>query len=236
MGATVTIGRPGQFAEFERRLREALKAAALRATDRAARQAAANVRGQIQSAGLGRLSGAITSGSDLQRGRGVHPKGADFAASGWVKVRGRSERTLGALAAYTRGATITARNATWLAIATDHIPKRAGRQKMTPRLYVAEGFDQKIGPLVFVKGRSGREAFLIVRDVSVDKFGRKGRYARRLPRRGALGSSRARAGMLIAFVLIRLTSRSARFDPSAPIAAAVAQLPALVAEELKKEI
>lgn len=232
MHASVSIGRSGQFDEFERRAREALKAAALRGTDRAARQATTGVREQMRGAGLGRLANAVGGGSDLRKGRGVHEKAGGFSASGWINVRGGSERTRGAIEAYTQGATITGRNGSWLAIATDEIPKRAGRQRMTPKLYAAMGLEQRIGPLIFLKSKRPGEALLVVRNVTTDRFGRAGR-ARAF--KGRLGATREHRPFIIAFVLVRTTTRAARFNPTTAVAAATAMLPALIAEELRKE-
>jgi hypothetical protein len=235
VSSSITIGRPGQFDQFEAHCRKVMEGALLRASDRASKAAVTEIRAAMRGAGLGRLANAIGAGSDASKGRGVHPTPGGFSASGWVHIRGRSERTRGALEAYTEGATITAKRVRWLAIATDQIPRRAGRQKMTPQLYVETGLAAKIGPLQFVQGRNAGEALLIVRDVTVDKFGRKGRYARRLPKRGAIGSSRQRADSVVAFVLIRDTTRGKRVDPTTIIAANAARLPALVAEEMRKE-
>ena len=235
MGASVTIGRPGQFAAFERECKAAIERAALRATARAARQATGEIRDGMRGAGLGRLSNAIGSGSDLTKNGHAQRRGQGLSASGWVHVRGRSARTVGAIEAYTEGANITPAKGKWLAIPTSEIPKRAGRQKMTPKLYDETGLNERIGPLRFVRGRAGGEALLIVQDVTVDRFGRAGK-ARRLPKRGALGPSRERRDFIVAFVLIKTTTRSARVNPLAIIAANAARLPDIMADELGKEI
>jgi hypothetical protein len=235
LSTSVQIGRPGQFREFEAYAREAMERALLRASDRAARKATSAVRDAMRGAGLGRLAGAIGSGSDLAKNGRAHLSGKRISASGWIHIRGHSERTLGALIAATEGATIVPKRGKWLAFATDQIPKRAGRRKMTPELYRTSGLESRIGPLEFVPGRSRREALLIVRDVSVDRFGRKGRAARRLPRRGALGSTRRRQAFIVAFVLIRATTRAARIDPQAIIATVAAEVPEMIAEEFRKD-
>ncbi|MEA3044578.1 MAG: hypothetical protein QOH47_2416 [Sphingomonadales bacterium] len=202
------IGRPGQFAEFRRHSIQRMEQASLKATDQAARAAAA----QIKAAMPGRLGGAITSGSDLRKGRGVHRRGAEgYRASGWVAIRGKSERTVGAVISATEGAEIRPIKGPFLWIATDEIPRRAGRYRMTPALYRRSGLENRIGPLVQIPGRHRGEALLIVRSVTVDRFGRRGR-ARRLPRRGAIGGSRERRDFIVAFVGIRNTSRSASVD------------------------
>jgi len=233
LSAPFPIGRPGQFKQFENYCRDRFEQAVLRATARAARAALVQVR-----AGLpGRLKGAIGTGSELdKRGRALR-RGDQLSASGWIHVRSRSERAIGALRSATEGGTITARRGQWLAIATDNIPSRAGRKRMTPQLYKALGLEQSIGPLRFVEGRGGNEALLVVDGpLSVDRFGRKGRSARRLPRRGALGSTRKVVKQIVAFVLIRSTSRAKLVDVPSIVAAHAARLPGLIAEEIAKEI
>jgi hypothetical protein len=216
------IGRPGQFAQFRRQGIEKLEGVSLVATDRAARAAAAEIK-----AGLpGKLGGAITSGSDLQKGRGVKRFGAEgYRASGWVITRGKSERTVGAIVSATEGAEIRPLKGPFLWIATDEIPRRAGRYRMTPALYRRSGLESRIGPLVQIPGRHRGEVLLIARNVTVDRFGRRGR-ARRLPKRGAIGGSRERRDFIVAFVGIRNTSRTRRVDANQIISLQRARLTA----------
>jgi hypothetical protein len=88
--------------------------------------------------------------------------------------------------------------------------------------------------LEFVTDRHNRRrAYLIVRDVSVDRFGRKG-SARRLPKR-ALRGNRERRTLIVAFILIRATSRVPRVAANAILAANAARLGDLLSAELKKE-
>lgn len=215
------IGRLGQFAEFKRHSIQRLERASLKATDQAARAAAAQIK-----AGLpGRLGGAITSGSDLRKGRNVHRIGAEgYRASGWVVLRNKSERTVGAIISATEGAEIRPVRSAWLWIATDEIPRKAGRYRMTPALYRRSGLEGRIGPLVQIRGRHGGEALYIVRNVTVDRFGRRGK-ARRSPRRGAIGGGRERRDFIVAFVGIRNTSRSAVVDARQIISLEQARLP-----------
>ena len=105
---------------------------------------------------------------------------------------------------------------------------------MTPALYRRAGLEQRIGPLIEIAGR-GAQRLLIVRNVTVDRFGRRGR-ARRMPTRGGLrGNSEAR-DMIVAFIGIPATSRVATVAPSAILAAHAARLPDLVGEELRREM
>ncbi|HEY0148662.1 MAG TPA: hypothetical protein VGB70_06620 [Allosphingosinicella sp.] len=188
----------------------------------------------MRSAGLGRLGNALGSGSDQAKNGTVHRRGEAFSASGWVHVRSKSKRAVGALEAYTEGAEIRPRRGQWLWMATRQISQKAGRQKMTPALYRASGLEQRLGPLVQIQTSPG-EALLIVENVSVDKFGRMGRKARKIGKTGRLSKGRRRADMIVAFVGIRRTSRAARVTPSTIAATNAAKLPALIAEELRKE-
>lgn len=222
------IGRPGQFAEFRRFCIQRLEQVALKVADRAAASALAETRAAMAGAGLGRLGNALGYGSDLKKTGTVHRRGAEgFSASGWIHIRSRSERAVGAIKAYTEGAEIRPVRSPWLWIATDEIPRRAGRKKMTPALYRENGFEERIGPLIQIPGRHGGEALLIAQDVTVDRFGRRGR-ARRVPRRGGIGASRERKDFIVAFVGIRRTSRAARVDVRAIIKANVARIPGLI--------
>lgn len=232
--SAVQIGRPGQFREFERFCIQRLEQAALKAVDRASRDSLRDIRAAGQGAGLGRLMYALAAGSDLAKGRGVHRRGGEgFSASGWIALRSKSERAVGAIEAYTEGAEIGPRKARWLWIATDEIPRRAAKFRMTPALYRQHGFEGRIGPLEFVPGRHGAEALLVVRNVTVDRFGRRGK-ARRLPRRGGLGSSRERRDHIVAFVGIRRTSRTARVNPREIIARNVAGINTHIAAALAR--
>lgn len=223
--ARFEVGRAGQFGEFRRFCIQRLERASLVATDRAARAAAAEIKGELR----GRLGGAITSGSDLRKGRSVHRLGAEgYRASGWVVIRGKpgrqSERTVGAIISATEGAEIRPTHGAFLWISTDEIPRFAGRYRMTPALYRRSGLESRIGPLVQVPGRHRGESLLIVRNVSVDRFGRRGR-ARRLPRRGAIGGSRERRDFIVAFVGITNTARTAYVDARQIISLESSRLP-----------
>jgi len=217
--------------DFRRQTEARLKRAALAAADKGAKQAVDQIRSSMSGAGLGRLGRAIGSGSDQSKGRSVRLQGGGFSASGWIHVRGKSERTLGALEAYTEGATIVAKRGGWLWIATDQIPSRVGRYRMTPQRYRDAGLESRLGPLVEIPGRRPGERLLIVRNVSVRSA--DGRRARRLPKNGRARAGREVREQIVAFVGIRRTSRAARFDPMAILRAAQADLPRLIAENLK---
>lgn len=229
MSFEIEIGRPGQFAAFERAATQAFERAALRAADRAARTAGQ----QIRAAMPGRLKGAIGIGSDLKERGTVYRKGAGFSASGTVYVRGKSERTAGAVKSETEGAIVVPKRGRWLAFPTGSIPKRAGRFKMTPDRYRETGLEEKIGPLVFVPGRGGRALLVVRGPLTVDRF--KGGGARRLPRRGRIGGRRKVVRSVVAFILIRQTTRAPRANVAGILAANHARVPGLIADELKKE-
>jgi hypothetical protein len=224
----------GFVAQFKRHSIQRLEQAALRATDRVARDSQREIRAAMTAARLGRLGNAVGAGSDLQKGNGVHRRGADaFSATGWIYTRGRSERTRGAIEAYTEGAEISPRRAQWLWIPNvPTIPSRAGRTKMTPALYNAKGFDQRIGPLVFIRGKNPGEALLIARNVTINRLGLG--KARRLPKRGAIGSTRQRVDYVIAFIGIKRTTRMQRVNPQTIIARNAARLGQLVKDFISK--
>lgn len=211
MPAGFAIGRPGQFDEFRRFCIQKLERASLVATDKAARQAHADLRSAMSAAGLGKLGNALGYGSDLQKGRGVQRFGAEgYRCSGWVFIKGKSDRTVGVIESYTVGAEIVPVNSRWLWISTDEIPRFVGRKRMTPALYNASGLASSIGPLVQIPGRHKGESLLIVRNVTTDRFGRPGK-AKAVGKR--TGPSRQFKSFIVAFVGILRTSRTARLDP-----------------------
>jgi hypothetical protein len=230
---TVRADITGFVAHFKGHSIQRIEQATLRGTDRVTRTAQSEIRAAMAGAGLGRLGNAIGAGSDLQEGRGVHRRGSErFSASGWIYVRGKSDRTAGAIEAYTEGADIAPRKGRWLWVATREIPGRSNRYKMTPALYNSSGLAQRIGPLEFINGRHPGEALLIVRNVSTDRFGR-GR-ARRLPKRGSLGGSRERKDFIVAFVGIRRTIRMQRINPETIIRANADRLGRIVVTDLER--
>lgn len=202
-----------------------MERAALIAVDRGASMALREMRPP-----LGRLGFALGAGSDLKKGRGVRRFGASgFSASGWVHIRTRSERGVGALVAYTEGADIRAKRG-WMWIATDNIPRRAGRYRMTPARYRAAGLESKIGPLIQVPGRTASENLLIVRNVSTRAAGRPN--ARRMPRNGRVRAGRVQNESIVAFVGIRRTSRQARTNPRAIMTWAQSNIGGLIAQAM----
>lgn len=220
------------FDAFERETRARLQAAALNATHIAAGRAKSMIRREMVSAQLGRLNLAVDSGSDLQKHGAVRSSGVGFSASGWIFVRSKSDRTLGAIEAYTEGADIAPRQGRWLWLPTDDIPARAGRLKITPANYNRLGLDKKIGPLVLIKSVNGWP-LLVVKNASVSGSG-KARSAKSYRKDGGLRKGQVAKDFIVAFVGIPRTSRRARIDVPAIMREVQAMLPALIEEQLRR--
>jgi hypothetical protein len=225
------------FDEFYRNARQVMERAALKTTDQAARKAVLQMRGEIQSAGLGRLGNALGNTSDLQKGRGVRRRGEGFSASGVVFVRSGSARSRGAIEAYTQGAEIRPVRGRWLWIPTDDIQRRAGasagRKRITPGNWSEAGLDARIGPLVPVKSVNGYP-LLVVKNAGVSEAGRP-RSARSLTRGGRPRKGQRAKEFMVAFVGIPRTARAARVDVSAIMAAVRNELPLLFEQALAGE-
>lgn len=208
------------------------------ATDRATTYAKGLTQQTIRSVGLGRLANAVGSDSSLRSGSkknrerrsaggSLRGTGGSLNAWGAVFARGGSEsRANQALLAYSQGATIVpGAGKKWLAFATDAVPKRAGRNKMTPARYRATGLERSIGKLTFVAGKNSKVAYLVARKVTVSRrTGQARAYAGRTPR----GSDRKRE--VVAFVLIRFTRRAQRYDQGKIMREAAAMVPRYAAE------
>lgn len=219
------------FREQEQRLERAM----LIATDRAGRKLKGSIRQAITGAGLGKLGNAFDAKTDLQRG-GIqvrYPNGG-FSTGATVFVRSRSDRTRGALLAYTQGATIRPRRGRYLWIPTDEIQRLAGsksdRQRVTPANWARLGLDARIGPLVPVKSVNGRP-LLVVKNASVGALGQS-RSARSRTKKGAVRKGKVAKSFVVCFIGIPATARAARVDLNALQAAAQAELPGLIAAAL----
>lgn len=233
MSLTLRLRPPERhiFARFRDASLSRLQRGMAKATAEAAEDARREMQGAMQATGLGRLGRALRGGSDHRLGRVGRGDGrALFRTSGWVVVRG-GERAEGAVAAYSEGAQIVPRKGRWLAYATDAIPKRSGRYRMTPARYVAAGLDQRIGPLKFIPGERPGRAYLIAEGpLTIGDPGTHRGKARRLPKSGR--TTRAKREFVIAFILVRATRRSARLDPERIAAAAATRVPALLAKHM----
>lgn len=206
---------PGQFdaafSNWYRFAEQRMERAMLLAVDGGRRKALSSIREAGQGSGLGRLFNGLGSSSDLSTGRGIHrSNGAVMSASGVIFIRSGSERTRGAIEAYTEGANIAPVRAKYLWITSDDLPRVTRRYRMTPARYNAEGWDKKIGPLVFVRLGGGR-ALLIVKNVGVSNAG-KARSARSLRKNGMPRKGQVARENLVAFIGIPRTSRQARVN------------------------
>lgn len=207
-----------------------MEAAALIATDRASRIAQQEIRAQMRGAKLGRLGNAIGQTSDMQKGR-LHRTGNGWSASGVVYVRSKSERTLGAIEAYTRGADIRPVRGRWLWIPSDDIPRVSKRERLTPALWQRNGLDRKIGPLVTIRPRGGNP-IMVVRNVGVTPD--KARSVKGLTKKGTARKGQVAREFVVAFIAIPRTARSARVDVTAIMRAVQADLPRLFNEAIAR--
>lgn len=195
--------------EFTRRAEQML----LDESDQAAKETLDGIRTEMERAGLGRLGNGLGYTSDKKKGRGVYRRGGQVSASGIVFIRSGSDRTRGAIESYTDGAVIRSRKGRFMWIATDDIPAKAGRYRMTPELYRKAGFETRIGPLVPAKSASGTP-LLIVRKVGVNAAG-AARSARSLTKRGLPRKGQTEVEFIIAFFGITETTRKGRVNPRA---------------------
>ena len=198
------------------------EAAALLATDEAARSATRTIRTAMQGARLGKLGNAIGQTSDLSRKATVHRRAQGFSASGLVVVRSRSPRTVGAVEAYTQGANIRPVRGRWLWIPTDEAPKRIRGKAATPEAYIAAG--SPLGKLITIKGVNGRP-LLAVENVGKSAVGARGGRVRTLKKKGGLRKGDRARALAVLFVAIPATSRAARIDVTAAMRAEQAKLP-----------
>jgi hypothetical protein len=227
----------GPFRQFGLAMDRRLELAALEATDKAARVAVRSIRDAMAGAGLGRLGNGLGAASDLSSGRGIHRREAGgWSASGVVFVRSRSERTRGAIEAYTAGADIAPKRGRWLWVPTPDIQRLAGgkgrRQRVTPGNWDNLGLDRRIGPLVQLTSIDGRP-LLAVSGAGVSLTGAKG-SARSLRKNGQARRGQVRRELLIAFVAIPRTSRAARVDVNSILAGVQADLPRLFAQAFER--
>lgn len=220
------------FDNFERETRARLQAASLNATQIAASRAKSKIQADMRGAGLGRLGNAVGNGGDLGKRGAVRTSGTGWSASGWVHVRSQSERTIGAIDAYTSGADIVPRRGRWLWIPTDDIPARVGKRSITPDNYTRLGLASRIGPLVFVLTPAGH-ALLVVQGASLSASGKK-RSAKSLRKDGGLRKGQVASDTIVAFVGIRRTSRRTRVDVPSIMREAQASLQELLEQQLRR--
>lgn len=228
----------GAVGAWFRQLEQRVENAAVLASDEGAKVLVDTIRADMKAAGLGTLGQAITYTSDRKRGNLRRFAGGGFSASGFVYVRTRNERTIGALISYTQGAHIRPRKGRWLWFPTDEIqryvgiPGGKGKQRLTPALWSQRGLDKRIGPLVLMRSINGNP-MLIVKNVGVDLSGRK-RSARSLTKRGLPRKGQMAREMIVAFIGIPFTSRQARIDVRARYREEMSRLPARLRDALGK--
>lgn len=196
--------------------------AELFATDKGATVMARGTQNKIRSVGLGKLAQGVGHTSSLKkRDRTGQPYGVMYARGGDESRGGKT------LEAYSRGAYITAKRGKWLAISTGAIPKMisAGgrRRRITPELYRQSSLMTSLGPLQFVQ-QSLNRAVLIAKNVAVSP--KTGRAKRATGRERSL----VRQKSVVAFVLIRSTSRAQRFDKDDQARIAHGQMPEFLGE------
>lgn len=232
LSAKLTGPKLGDLEAYRRFAVQRLEKAALIASDKARLAAIADLRQQFRLSGLGRLGSAVGSGSDAAKGRGVHRRGGDgFSASGYLFLRAGSDRSRGAIEAYTEGAEIGPRNGRYLWIATDEIPRVTGRKRMTPALYRKNGFEAKIGPLFQVKSVNGNP--LLVVNATVSASG-KTRTAKARTKTGKVRKGQREKEFIVAFIGIPRTSRKARVSVRDIARRAQSRVPGFLSEALSK--
>jgi hypothetical protein len=231
ISADVQMPTEGDIADFRRHTIDALERAGVRTVGIIARRGKSAIRERMSGAGLGRLGNAIDSNADETVTR---LSGEGFSTSARFFTRTRSERTLGALKAYTEGADIAPARGRWLWIPTEEIPRLTKRERLTPALWRENGFDKKVGPLFQIRSVNGYP-LLVVETVGVDQSGRK-RSAKSLTKKGAPRKGQARKELLVAFIGIPRTARAARINLTEILNNVRAEMPAIFATELAKEL
>jgi len=178
----------------------------------------------MAAAGLGKLGMAIGAGSDLKKSGQVHARGGGWSASGWVYIRSGSQRSRGAIEAYTQGATILPKNPSGLLwFPTDDIMRMArvtlpsssgnarGNVRLTPKLW-DRVYAARFGPLVRLR-LHGKDV-LVVRNATLSLAG-KPRSIKPLTKRGKVPKGQIAREFVIAFIGIPNTTRAARVNPLA---------------------
>lgn len=234
--ADVRAPTRGMVDTYRRYTIQTFERAGVRTVDRVARIGKTNMRQAMRGAGLGGLGNAIDSNADEK----VVRYGRDgFSTSARFFTRTRSERTLGAIEAYTEGAEIRPTRSRWLWIPTDDIQRRAGNYKkgggkrMTPALWRQTGLDRKIGRLFQIKSVNGYP-LLVLQDVGVSAAGTS-RSVKGLTKKGLPKKGQVKKELIVAFVGIPRTSRRARVNLTSILNGVRSQMPAIFASELAKE-
>lgn len=215
---------PATARAIQRGLYGAVARAGHNVADRFGKDSQKAIRSAMVSTGLGRMAGAVRYASSTSKRRANVQNGGSpsrIALVGrqraWAVVFNvGGDRSRGAFDVYSARPATTIRPTNgkrWLAFPTKAIPQRVGKNKMTPALYNRSSLVRSIGPLIFIKGVSANVAYLAVKQVSVTS--KTGSKPRALGPRGGVGAGRKKKELLIAFILIRATVRTQRFNPIA---------------------
>jgi hypothetical protein len=213
---------PADLLKLKQGLDARLRQIALTTTDKAARQAKDKLRADFAAAGLGRLGFAIGDGSDKRKsGQVKQLSGGRWSASGWLFIRGRSQRTVGAIISYTEGATILPRRGRYLWIATDAVkrlarvplPSSGGNKsanvRLEPRLW-DRTYGRRLGPLIPIKGKDGTP-LLVIKNQTVSASGKAGSLKPRT-KTGRVPKGQVEQEITVAFIGIPNTRRAARVN------------------------
>jgi hypothetical protein len=236
IGGDIRMPTRGMIADYRRFAIQTYERAAVRTVATIARRGKSAIRERMSAAGLGRLGNAIDARGEPQVKRDT---GDRFTVSAQFFIRSRSDRTLGAIKAYTEGADIAPTRGRWLWVPTEEIQRLAGSnrqgqgQRMTPALWRERGYDRKIGPLFQIKSVNGYPV-LALQGVGVDLSGRK-RSVKSLTKKGLPRKGQVEKQLVVAFIGIPRTARAARVNITEILIAVQAQLPAAFATELAKE-
>lgn len=234
--AGIAMPSRGMVDDYRRYAIQTYERAAVRTVATIARRGKSAIRQRMAGAGLGRLGNAIDAHGEADVKRYA---GDRFSVSAQFFIRSRSERTLGAIKAYTEGASIAPNRGRWLWIATDNIQRIAGSNRsgggarMTPALWREKGYDRSIGPLFQLTSVNGLP-LLVLRGVGVDLSGRK-RSAKSLKKNGQARKGQVEKELVVAFIGIPRTSRTARVNITDILETVRGELPAVFASELAKE-
>lgn len=225
------------FDAYRKHVLGAYERAALRTSSVIVRRGKAAIRDRMAGAGLGRLGNAIDANADENVAR---LPGGGFSASARFFIRSQSERTLGAIEAYTEGADILPVRSRWLWVPTDNARRLAGSnfkggkgQRMTPALWRERGYDKKVGPLIQIKSVNGYP-LLAVQNVGVDLSGRKP-SARPLTKKGMPRKGQIARELVVMFVGIPRTARAARVNITEILISIQSELMGIFESELAKE-
>lgn len=225
------------FDDYRRYAIQTLERAAIRTVGVAARRGKAEIRQRMAGAGLGRLGNAIDARGEQRVMRWGRER---FGVSAQFFIRSQSERTLGAIKAYTEGANILPVRSPWLWVPTDNVQRLAGSnlkggkgQRMTPALWRERGYDKKVGPLRQIKSVNGYP-LLVVDNVGVDLSGRKP-SVKSLKKNGQPRKHQIERELVVLFIGIPRTARAARVNITQILNTIRADLPDIFATELSKE-